>query len=200
MRDTSRMASDGNMSPNDRMNTQSTMTPSKHMTTTRKIALAGLLSSLAVALGFLLIAVPNVELMTLTVFVSGGLLGFRGGMLVGVVSMLIYSIANPMGAAIPLVTASQAVGLGIVGAAGAAAPAIRHILKGRMVRNIIFALTGLLLTIAYDSLTNLALGISMGTVVAVLVAGILFSVVHFVSNALIFFFLADVLLSMDERL
>ena len=179
---------------------QSTVRSGKQMTTTRKIALAGLLSSLAVALGFLLIAVPNVELMTLTVFVSGGLLGLRGGILVGVVSMLIYSIANPMGAAIPMVTVSQAIGLGIVGAAGAAAPAVRHIWKGRMVRNIIFASAGLLLTIVYDFLTNLALGISMGTVIAVLVAGIVFSVVHFVSNALIFFFLADVLLSIDERL
>jgi len=188
------------MIPSDKMIIPSTMRRGKRMTTTRKIALAGLLSSLAVALGFLLIAVPNVELMTLTVFVSGGLLGLRGGILVGVVSMLIYSIANPMGAAIPMVTASQVVGLGIVGAAGAATPAIRHILKGRMVRNIIFASAGLLLTIVYDFLTNLALGISVGTVVAVLVAGILFSVVHFVSNALIFFFLADVLLSMDERL
>jgi hypothetical protein len=170
------------------------------MTTTRKIALAGLLSSLAVALGFLLIAVPNVELMTLTVFVSGGLLGVRGGMLVGIVSMLIYSIANPMGAAIPLVTVSQVVGLGIAGAAGAGAPVVRRIWKGRIARNVIFAATGLLLTIAYDLLTNLALGLSIGTVVAVLTAGLLFSVVHFVSNALIFFFLADVLLSMEARI
>ena len=172
----------------------------RQMTTTKRIALAGLLSSLAVALGYLLTAIPNVELMTLTVFVSGALLGARGGMLVGVVSMLIYSIANPMGAAIPLVTVSQVAGLGIVGAAGAAAPSIRRVWKGRAVRNIIFAGTGLLLTIAYDFLTNLALGLSMGTVVVVLATGLLFSVVHVVSNALIFFFLADELLSIQQRL
>ena len=184
----------------------SNMTPTRNMTsggkirTTRKIALAGLLSSLAVALGFLLIAVPNVELMTLTVFVSGALLGVRGGALVGVVSMLIYSVANPMGAAIPLVTVSQVVGLGLVGAVGAVAPAVRRVWKKRIVRTVIFAATGLLLTVSYDFLTNLALGLSMGTVVAVLVAGLLFSIIHFVSNALIFFFLAEVLLSIDGRL
>jgi len=170
------------------------------MTTTRKIALAGLLSSLAVALGYLLIAVPNVELMTLTVFVAGGLLGIRGGTLVGVVSMFIYSVANPMGAAIPLVTASQVVGMGVIGAAGALSPLIRRAAKRRAVRSLIFAAAGLVLTIMYDFLTNLALGFSMGTVIAVLAAGLLFSVIHFVSNTLIFFSLADVLLSLEQRL
>lgn len=170
----------------------------RKMTATRKIALAGLLSSLAVALGFLLAAVPNIELMTLTVFVAGALLGVRGGTLVGVVSMLIYSIANPMGAAIPLVTLSQVAGQGLVGAAGAAAPAVRRTWKGRMHRNLVFGAAGLTLTIAYDFLTNLALGLSMGTVAAILAAGLLFSIIHFVSNALIFFFLADVLLSIDQ--
>jgi len=170
------------------------------MTTTRKIALAGLLSSLAVALGYLLIAVPNVELMTLTVFVAGGLLGFRGGMLVGVVSMFIYSVANPMGAAIPLVTASQVAGMGVIGAAGGLAPLIRRAARRRTVRSLIFAGAGLILTIMYDFLTNLALGFSMGTVIAVLAAGLLFSIVHFVSNTLIFFFLADALLSLEQRL
>ncbi|MCX5801095.1 MAG: hypothetical protein NTX17_06875 [Candidatus Eisenbacteria bacterium] len=170
------------------------------MTTPKKIALAGLLSSLAVALGFMLIAVPNVELMTLTVFVAGGLLDLRGGLLVGVVSMLIYSIANPMGVAVPLVTVSQVAGMAMVGAAGAATPCVRRVWKGRTARNIILASAGLLVTIAYDVLTNLALGLSMGTVAVVLAAGLVFSMVHFVSNALIFFFLADVLLSMGERL
>jgi len=169
------------------------------MTTSKKIALAGLLSSLAVALGFLLSAVPNVELMTLTVFVAGALLGVRGGALVGVVSMFIYSIANPMGAAIPLVTLSQVVGMGLVGALGSAAPAVRQVWKSRLLRNVIFGVVGLFLTLVYDFLTNLALGLSMGTVLVVIAGGLLFSIVHFVSNTLIFFFLADVLLSIEDR-
>ncbi len=172
---------------------------SLRMKPTKKIALAGLLSSLAIALGFLLLAVPNVELMTLIVFVSGSLLGARGGALVGMVSMLIYSIANPMGAAIPLVTASQVVGLGIAGGAGAVGPPLRRVLKGRVVRSVAFAAVGVILTVQYDLLTNLALGISVGGVAAVVAAGLLFAVVHFISNALIFFFLADVLISLETR-
>ncbi|KPJ60797.1 MAG: hypothetical protein AMJ46_04835 [Latescibacteria bacterium DG_63] len=170
------------------------------MKPTKKIALAGLLSSLTVALGFLFLAIPNVELMTLTVFVSGGLLGGRGGALVGMVSMLIYSVANPMGAAIPLVTVSQVIGLGVVGTAGALGPYLRRTCKGPIARNTVFAVVGVLLTVQYDLLTNLALGISVGGVLAVVAGGLLFAVVHFVSNALIFFFLADVLLSLETRI
>lgn len=170
------------------------------MKPTKKIALAGLLSSLAVALGFLFLAVPNVELMTLIVFVSGGLLGVRGGALVGMVSMLIYSVANPMGAAIPLVTVSQVIALGIVGSAGAMGPRLRRACRGRVTRNAAFAALGVAVTVQYDLLTNLALGISVGAVAAVVAGGLLFALVHFVSNALIFFFLADVLLSIETRL
>ncbi|MFH0778967.1 MAG: hypothetical protein V2A71_10155 [Candidatus Eisenbacteria bacterium] len=169
------------------------------MKTTRQIAMAGLLSSLTVALGFLLMAVPNVELMTLVVFVSGSLLGVRGGALVGACSMLIYSVVNPMGAAVPLVTAAQLVGMGMVGSVGAAGLRIRTAFRPRLARNVVFAAAGLALTFQYDFLTNLALGISVGAVGPVLVAGILFSIVHLVSNALIFFFLADVLISIRPR-
>ncbi|UCF78716.1 MAG: hypothetical protein JSW03_00100 [Candidatus Eiseniibacteriota bacterium] len=155
------------------------------------------MSSLAVALGFLFLAIPNVELMTLTVFVSGGLLGARGGALVGAVSMLIYSVANPMGGAIPLVTASQVVGLSIVGAAGVAGPWVRRTLTARVARNAVFAALGVALTLQYDLVTNLALGVSVGSVAAVVAGGLVFAAVHFVSNALIFFFLADLLLSLE---
>ena len=167
--------------------------------TTHKIALAGLLSSLAVALGFLLMAVPNVELITLVVFVSGSILGVRGGALVGVVTMLIYSVANPMGAAIPLVTVSQAAGQGVVGALGATAPLIRRVSTRRIVRNIVFAAAGVVVTLQYDLLTNLALGVSVGSVLPVMAAGLVFSLIHFVSNGMIFFFLADVLLSVRDN-
>jgi len=167
--------------------------------TTHKIALAGLLSSLAVALGFLLMAVPNVELITLVVFVSGSILGVRGGALVGVVTMLIYSVANPMGAAIPLVTVSQAAGQGVVGALGATAPMLRRVSTRRVARNAVFAAVGVAVTLQYDLLTNLALGVSVGSVLPVMAVGLVFSLIHFVSNGMIFFFLADVLMSVRDN-
>jgi hypothetical protein len=69
----------------------------------------------------------------------------------------------------------------------------------RVVRNLVFAAAGVLVTLQYDVLTNLALGISLGSVLPVVLAGLVFSLVHFVSNAMIFFFLADVLLSVRDN-
>ena len=49
------------------------------MLKTRKAIMASLLIALTVAVGFALAGVPNVELMTITVFIAGYLLGARLG-------------------------------------------------------------------------------------------------------------------------
>ena len=72
---------------------------------TRRATLAGLLVALIVAAGYSLAGVPNVELVTLLVFVSGFLLGPRLGLAVGATSWGLYSLLNPMGAAVPPVLA-----------------------------------------------------------------------------------------------
>src|SRR4029077_10737548 len=63
--------------------------------------------------------IPNFEVLTLVVFCSGVLLGARDGALVGMVTMLIYSLLNPYGAVHPLITVSQVAGEVLAGLAGA---------------------------------------------------------------------------------
>ena len=62
--------------------------------------------------------IPNFEVLTLVVFCSGVLLGVRDGMLTGAITMLVYSLLNPYGAAPPLITLSQVVGEAAAGGAG----------------------------------------------------------------------------------
>ncbi len=64
---------------------------------TSSIALTAILVALSVALGFLLISVPNVELLTFSVFASGAVLGRWRGALVGALAMAVYSGINPYG-------------------------------------------------------------------------------------------------------
>ncbi len=64
---------------------------------TSETATTAIFVALAAALGFLLLSVPNVELVTFTVFASGVVLGRWRGALVGVLAMAIYSGANPYG-------------------------------------------------------------------------------------------------------
>lgn len=74
--------------------------------------------ALGVALGFALNRIPNVELVTSTIFLSGYLLGISKGLAVGVVTEVLYSVLNPYGAAAPPLLAAQVISMGITGLAG----------------------------------------------------------------------------------
>lgn len=160
-------------------------------TSTRKLALAGMLTAMAVALGYALAGIPNVELVTATIFLAGFLLGPGYGAAVGFSAELIYTTFNPYGmAAIPVMLA-QVLGMTIAGLAGAAFPAL---LRGRQTRSVILlcAVAGFLLTLQFDLLTTLATGLVLGfsveAIKAMLVFGSLFYATHLLSNTLIFAF------------
>lgn len=126
------------------------------MNRTRRHILAAMLTALTVALGYALAAVPNVELMTITVFISGYLLGARLGMMVGAVSMAIHSLFNPMGAALPPLMLAQMGAFILVACAGAwCAPALCR-LRYRVAEIAFAGLTGFLVTLVYDLATSVA--------------------------------------------
>jgi hypothetical protein len=130
--------------------------------------------------------IPNFELMTLIVFGSGSLLGVRDGIVVGAVTMLLFSTLNPYGAAHPLVTASQMAGTALAGAAGgwcALAGVVRLPIPARAA---VLAAVGAVVTLLFDLITNLATGLLFGQIVATLIGGLLFSVWHIVTNAILF--------------
>lgn len=63
-----------------------------------RIVLVSTFTALGIVLGYLLAYIPNVELFTLTIFLSGFILGKRDGMIVGFLSSLIFCFFNPIGA------------------------------------------------------------------------------------------------------
>jgi hypothetical protein len=120
----------------------------------RTIILAALFIALSVALGFLLSEIPNVELMTLTVFVSGVFCGARLGGLVGGLSILFYSVFNPLGPAPAPLVAAQVIGFVVTGTAGGlAGPRIAPSGWRGVAAS---AAAGFVLTLFYDVLTTLA--------------------------------------------
>ena len=62
----------------------------------RQPVLLGLFSGTAVGVGYLLMGLPNVELMTLVVALAGGALGPGSGVLVGALAASIYSLGSPI--------------------------------------------------------------------------------------------------------
>ena len=151
----------------------------------RSAAGVGALAALAVAGGYCLAGVPNVEVMTLIIFVSGWLTGAGGGAAAGVIGMFIYTMANPYGAAVPLLAGSQIVCFGLVGACGGL---WARLTAGRWssATPVYLGLIGAVMTLVYDLATNVAIGISFSQVVPTLVAGIPFSLIHVLANALVF--------------
>ena len=81
---------------------------------------AAIFAALAVGMGFSLMLVPNIELITVIVFLSGVTLGKGWGGLVGGTAIFIYSGMNPMGSGLsfPPLFFMQILSMIITGLAG----------------------------------------------------------------------------------
>ena len=170
----------------------------------RKLALMGLLIALAIALKLPILPVPNVEFFTFIVFSSGFLLGMMEGVLVGLISMSVYTtMVTPYGLPPLPIACAQVFSMGLIGFAGGLArglgPARRE--QGSTSRPLSLVLVigafGLVLTVVYDLLTNLAVAFVMGQFLPVMLAAIPFALLHVVSNVIIFAALSPALLGMS---
>jgi uncharacterized membrane protein len=158
-----------------------------------KIAKMGILIALAVGLNFVLLAIPNVELISFVVFSSGYLLGTIEGGIVGLLAMFIYSVFNPMGMSTLPVLVAQIVSMTLIGISGGLVGRIKWFTQGKMVNFLLIGAIGFFLTLIYDFLTNLAWAYTSGQILPVLIGGTFLSLVHTISNAVIFAVLAPVI-------
>jgi len=159
---------------------------------TKDMAMVGMLSALAVALGYAFIFVPNIEMVSATIFISGYFLGVPKGILVGVIAETIYSAFNPMGSglAFPYLFAAQIIGMSLFGAVGGFVGTWGEkdvFSKGKIVA---FAFSGFVCTIIFDLLTTLSWPIAAGfegnQIFATIALGAIFVSIHLISNTLIF--------------
>jgi hypothetical protein len=173
---------------------------------TSETAATAVFVALAAALGFLLLSVPNVELVTFTVFASGVVLGRWRGALVGALAMAIYSGANPYGSGlgVPTMFAAQLLATAFAGLAGGIASPLW---RGRPTGWGLSALSGgigLALTLVYQ------VGVIVGLAVmspefrtgamAVILSNAFFSGLHLLSNTIVFAVLAPTVIPRVLRL
>ena len=157
-----------------------------------KLVRASIFTALAIGLGFSLLMVPNVELITVIVFLSGLTLGVRWGILVGGTAEFIFSVLNPFGSGLvfPPLLISQVVSMILIGAFGGFLRSVFYKKKYSSKRIAILAITGFILTFLFDSLTTLSYPVSVGfdfpQTFGIYLSGIGFTLLHQISNAIIF--------------
>ena len=177
-----------------------------------RIVLVSTFTALAVVLGYLLAYIPNVELFTLTIFLSGFILGKRDGMIVGISSSFIFTFFNPLGASPLPLLAFQLMYYTFVGLLGA--------LVHKLVRKkrfftpdedlykipvmVIFGIIGLMITMFFQIFSTLVDAISFyGSIdrfLPIFITGIPFTITHLIGNTLGFIFILPALIQLIHKL
>ncbi len=156
--------------------------------------LTAMFAGIAAAVGYLLIAVPNVEAITLMMFLSGWTLGLKRGLTAAFIASILYFGFNPQGTFPPLL-AAQIIGSTVAPIAGYM---LRKHDGEKLMDKSLLALSALVLTLWFDLLTNLAYpltaGFDMKGIVVVLLGGIPFSMIHVGGNILMFVLVAPILM------
>ncbi|RKY52232.1 MAG: hypothetical protein DRP89_08005 [Candidatus Neomarinimicrobiota bacterium] len=164
----------------------------------KSIAFMGIFIALVLGVGYALALLPNVELITAMIFLSGVLMGVKRGIFVGTIGEFLFSALNPIGSGLlfPPMLIAQVISMGFIGAVGGILRQYIINWKPKPIKVIVIGAVGFVLTLIYDIFVSLAYPISAGfnlkETIGVVIAGIAFSVIHLVVNTAIFITLVPV--------
>lgn len=147
--------------------------------------------AVGIALGYLFAPVPNVELVTATCFCAGYLLGFGAGVLCSIMIEALFAGFHPMGSSIGLMLVAQCLGMAGAGVLGTVCALLTRNRAKWLTAPLVTGF-GILSTVWFDFLTNLAFpitaGFSLSQTAASLGLAAPFILIHLVSNTIIFLF------------
>ena len=152
----------------------------------RRLAHSGGLVAAAFALKYPLIALPNVEPLTLVFFAIGYAYGPLWGAFVGLLSEGIFATFNPLGIPIFPVWMAQLGAMALTGLAGGWFGRLVRRREERRVSRLAVIAAGITVTVIFDLATNTAFAISIGPFWPIMVAALPFAAIHIGSNALLF--------------
>ncbi len=177
-----------------------------------RMALVGTFTALSVVLGYLLAYIPNIEIFTLMIFLSGFVLNKRYGALIGLLSSIIFTFFNPLGPSPPPLFIYQLIHYSLTGVSGALT---KDFMKNREFFKpkedlyvyqvlVIFGIVGGILTFVFDILSTLfggfTVSITIDYFIATYLLGIVFTTVHLIGNILVFVFLLPGLIQLIMKL
>lgn len=167
-----------------------------------RLAVVGIFSALALAIGYAFAFIPNVELFTMTIFLAGFLFGKRIGASVGAIASVLFTYFNPLGASQPLLYGTQITLYTLLGLLGG-------VFRGKKLLSeiqvdtktvLLLAAIGATFILVFDFLATFAqytpyIGFSLEALVPYLIMGIPYTLVHVISNIFAFCCLIPVIVS-----
>jgi len=176
------------------------------LSSSKDISHVSLFIAISAAMGFLFAYIPNIELITCSVFLSGILMGKLRGIIVGASAYFLFSSLNPNGSglAFPPLLITQVFIYSLIGLCGGIISLLINLSELKPVNFIILGFSGLILTLLYQITTAAVYyyiaGFTEEQFTTVIVTGILFSAVHIVSNTIIFSTVLPLLLKKTVKL
>jgi uncharacterized membrane protein len=177
-----------------------------------RISLIGTLTALAIVLGYTLAYIPNIEVFTLMIFLSGFIMSKKEGAIIGLLSASIFTFFNPLGPSPPPLFIYQLIHYSTTGVLGG--------LTKDFLRNkeyfkptedlylfrimLLFGFLGAIITFIFDILSTLFGGFTVSITIDYFIAsyllGIVFTTVHLIGNVLVFVFLLPGLIQVIMKL
>lgn len=145
------------------------------------------MTALALVGNYALVAIPNLELGSTVLFVTAYIFGAYMAVWSTLIMSLLFGIINPWGGFIPQIWLSQVIGWFYIIAIGSIMGKQGKDGKKLEPRKWELAITGAFVTFIFEQVTNLGYSATFGVPFLLAVtAAIPFSVIHILSNAVIF--------------
>jgi hypothetical protein len=157
------------------------------MNRSRWISITAIMTALALVGNYALVAVPNLELGSSILFVTSYIFGFQMAVWSTLIMSLLFGIINPWGGFIPQIWLSQVVGWFYIVAIGSILG--RRGSKEKRVEPSKWelAVTGAFVTFIFEQVTNIGYSVTFGVpFILAVTAAIPFTMLHILSNAVIF--------------
>ncbi len=179
---------------------------------TFRIALIGTFTALSIVLGYLMAYIPNLEVFTMMIFLSGFIMNKKEGAIIGLLSASIFTFFNPLGPSPPPLFIYQLIHYSLTGILGGLT---KDFLRNKQYFKptedlyifrimLLFGFLGAIITFIFDILSTLfggfVVSITIEYFIATYLFGIVFTTIHLIGNILIFVFLLPGLIQLIMKL
>ncbi|MHA2024430.1 MAG: hypothetical protein ACW98U_00910 [Candidatus Thorarchaeota archaeon] len=157
------------------------------MSNSRWVSITAIMTALALVGNYALVSVPNLELGSSILFVTAYIFGAQMAIWSTLIMSLLFGVINPWGGFIPQIWLSQVIGWLYIVSTGAIMGRVGKTGKRLEPRKWELALTGAVVTFIFEQVTNIGYSVTFGVpFIIAITAAIPFTILHILSNAIVF--------------